>query len=85
MCLGVLRLQPDGFWLETNTKDTTSSHRMHFQTESDTPTELLVYDRSRDIHLRFDYAEKLAYYRFGSDVPWKRFRPITRIVDTTTN
>ena len=52
-----------------------------FRPATDSGTELVVFDPTRDSYLRLVFAEKQTYFRTGPTAPWAKLAPITKMVD----
>jgi hypothetical protein len=71
---GAVRREPGGIWIETNTRGS----KWTFRSVSESATEIVLYDASRDIYLRIDLAAKQLFVRQGSSQSWQRLSELTR-------
>ena len=72
-----LVLLNNGTWVEYQAGAPVWTYRV----ATDTATELVVFDPTRDSYLRLVFAEKQTYFRTGPTAPWAKLAPITKVVD----
>jgi len=59
----------DWEWIEKDPRDNREAH-FHFQQISSAAAELTLYDKSRDMYARLNFADRRAYWRIGAQGQW---------------
>ncbi len=62
--------ESDWQWIEKDPRDNREAI-FHFRQQASSTNELLLYDQSRDMYARLNFADKRAYWRQGQTDPWK--------------
>jgi hypothetical protein len=65
---GVISADASGNWVENNTQLDTVT--LYWRTVSDSGSEILLYDQSRDMYARLNFPERRFYWRQGASGPW---------------
>jgi TIR domain len=60
----------DWDWIEKDPRDNKEAH-FHFRQVSTAADELTLYDESRDMYARLNFADHRAYWRIGAQGQWK--------------